>query len=467
MSVARAPDRWRLYRLALREVAGSLPRSLRRIARLPRLRAPRPQRLLFAPQDLRTADPTVAQDLASGHVALAGAAAPTYGASPFAIEPPSEPWAEALWGFGWLRHFRTLRDPELRALARTLVVDAVRRHRGALGQGPARRTGVVARRLISFLCQSPIVLAGADHGDYQIFLRAIGGAVAALERDLAISEDAGDRLAAAIALAYAALCCSGLENRLGRATRVLSAELDRQILPDGGHASRHPGLLVEILLDLLPLRLLYMSRGVEPPEAMTRAIARMMPMLRHLRHAGGGEIGLFNGMGRTAIDHVATLLSYDLTQAPAPDGTGPSGYVRLQAVSTTVLADVGSAPPLALSGAAHAGALSFELSAGSDRIVVNRGAPRGRPELRDAARHTAAHSTLEYAGTSSATFLHEVEGPVARWLARRLGPAMLSAPRAEHQAAVEPDGSLSVTARHDGYLARFGIVHERRLRLDP
>ena len=44
----------------------------------------------------------------------------------------------------------------------------------------------------------------------------------------------------------------------------LAAELERQILPDGGHSSRNPSILVELLLDLLPLRQCFAARG-QPP----------------------------------------------------------------------------------------------------------------------------------------------------------------------------------------------------------
>ena len=51
---------------------------------------------------------------------------------------------------------------------------------------------------------------------------------------------------------------------------------------------------------------------------------------------------------------------------------------------------------------AHAGTLSMELSVGRDRMIVNCGAfPAGRPEWRDAARATAAHSTLVIADLNS------------------------------------------------------------------
>ena len=59
---------------------------------------------------------------------------------------------------------------------------------------------------------------------------------------------------ALIALTYAALCMAGQARHLRTAVKQLVAEIERQILPDGGHVSRNPGALIELLLDLLPLR---------------------------------------------------------------------------------------------------------------------------------------------------------------------------------------------------------------------
>ncbi len=46
--------------------------------------------LLFAPHDLRTADPTTASDIYSGYYIFAGRTLKTQGDSPFDYEPPSE-----------------------------------------------------------------------------------------------------------------------------------------------------------------------------------------------------------------------------------------------------------------------------------------------------------------------------------------------------------------------------------------
>src|SRR5262249_18014173 len=50
------------------------------------------ERLVIAPQDLRTADPTRASEIYGGRFALAGKIVVCDGRSPFEMMPPSEEW---------------------------------------------------------------------------------------------------------------------------------------------------------------------------------------------------------------------------------------------------------------------------------------------------------------------------------------------------------------------------------------
>ena len=461
------PDRWRLYRLALREAALAARGSLARGASWLRVGTPAPDRLLFAPQDLRTADPTVASDIYAGFFVFSGRAITTGGRSPFDYEPPTRAWGEAFYGFGWLRHLRAAGTALAHANARSLVDEFM-----ALGNGGhplARETHVTARRLISFISQSPLILDGADHAFYQRFLKAIGRHVRDLERALRSEPLPYRRLTASVALCYAGLCCEGLEGSLQRATRLLARDLDRQVLPDGGHASRNPRILIDLLFDLLPLRQMYASREVDTPAELLNAIDRMLPMVRLFRH-GDGTLSHFNGMGVTAADHLATLLTYDDMRSRAIHHAPHSGYERLEAGRSLVVADVGPVPDLALSAEAGAGCLSFEFSSGPTRIIVNCGLPRHASEaVSEAARTTPAHSTATLDGASSCRFLAVgglwLERLVAQWLLRRLGPVALDGPREVRAERGERDQVLMLDASHDGYLRRFGVTHERRWRL--
>lgn len=422
---------------------------------LSRLWPGRTDRLIIAPHDLRTADATRAAEIYAGRFVFAGKIVTCHGRSIFDLEPPSEDWEAALLGFGWLRHLRAADTALTRANARSLVDDWISNQ--ARKRPLERRADVRARRVISLLSQAPLVLGDTDGKFYRKYLRGLAREIRYL-RHSTHENDGVPRLQVLIALCYASLCLANQARNIKSATRRLSDELQRQILPDGGHISRNPGALVELLSDLLPLRQTFAARNIAPPPALLNAIDRMMPMLRFFRH-GDGSFALFNGMSTAPSDLVATLLAYDDTRGVPMASMPHTGFQRLDAGNMTLIIDTGPPPPASVSQDAHAGCLSFELSSGVSRIVVNCGMPNtGRDNWRPFARSTAAHSTLTYRDTSSCQF---VELSAMKRLLR--GAPVTSGPgNVESYREAIPDGDV-LTASHDGYLSRFGVIHRRVL----
>ena len=414
-----------------------------------------PERLLIAPQDIRTSDPTIAEDIYSGYFAFAGRIVNAHGRSPFDLDPPSPAWSRGLLGFGWLRHLRAADTALARANARALVDDFI--SHDARSSDTANEPKVAARRLISLLSQSPAILDGTDRAFYRRFMKYLAQSQVRLQRQFDGGPPADARLPAALALAFYALCAKVTPRAQRRATRRLTREIAAQILPDGGHVSRNPRPIADLLLDFLPLRQAYAARGLDVPQALMNAIDRMMPALRMFRH-GDGTLALFNGMGVTAPDTLAIALAYDDAHAAATGNARYSAYQRLEAAGLVAIMDAGVPPARQFSGEAHAGCLAFELSDGDQRLIVNCGAPDpARVEMRLAARSTAAHSTLAIADTSSCQLAADaglqalIEGQIL------LGPRNVTVERGE-------DGEKTlVTATHDGYAASFGLLHTRKL----
>jgi uncharacterized heparinase superfamily protein len=443
-------------------VRGAARRLLGRILTHPIVQWPfsfgKPDRLVIAPQDLRTTDATRASEIYAGRFAFAGKVVVCEARSPFEGKPPSDDWAAALHGFGWLRHLRAAESGITRANARALVDEWITLNSA---QDPiAWRPDVMARRVLSWLSQAPLVIDESDVRFYRRFLRSLSRQVRQLRHARSEARDGVPRLQVAIALAAATLCMAGQQRHIRSASRRLSDELARQILPDGGHISRNPGALIELLIDLLPLRTLFTSRNMAPPPALLNAIDRMMPMLRFFRH-GDGNFALFNGMGPTSADVVSTILVYDDARGAPLSSATHSGYERIEAGGTLLLMDAGRGPPLAVSQEAHAGCLSFELSVKQQRLVVNCGLPGvGRETWRQVARATAAHSTVTFNDTSSCRFIEA--SSVRRMLD---GVPMVAGPR---QVAVAREQDVSrtlVRASHDGYADIFNVVHHRAVAL--
>jgi uncharacterized heparinase superfamily protein len=264
------------------------------------------------------------------------------------------------------------------------------------------------------------------------------------------------RLTALVALCYVTLATQGPVKQLRRTARRLAVELDRQILPDGGHIGRNPAVLLDLLVDLLPLRQLFASQGMDPPQELLNAVDRIGPMLRLFRH-GDGTLALFNGVARTPTDVLATVLAYQDVRAQPMENASHSGFQRVQADRSLLIMDVGAAPPQDYSGHAHAGCLSFEFSEGMQKILVNCGAPPpGFDQYREAARTTAAHSTLVVGETSSCSF-----APSARMQWPR-GAPIIAGPRDVPCTRETQERGTLLAASHDGYSA-LGLRHDRSI----
>ncbi|PBB34383.1 MULTISPECIES: heparinase II/III family protein [unclassified Mesorhizobium] len=417
-----------------------------------------PERVLIAPPDLKLADPQIALEIYYGRYPLSGHMVETGGKSPFQINVPNRGWQKSLHGFRWLRHMRAAGTELAAANARALVSDWIVMHGNQIS-GVAWEPGTTAKRVIAWLQHSSVVLQGAEFPFYRAFLKSLAMQIRYLRSMAREMPDGKDRLRARIALAFSTLSLPAPASALRAATRNLAEELDHQILPDGGHISRNPMTVLELLADLLPLRQTYANQAEAPPPALINAIDRMLPALRFFRHQDG-SLARFNGMGATIHDRIATILRHDDTVGAPLLHAPHSGYERLSMGGVTVIADTGLPPPVDISNAAHAGCLAFELSSGRQHFIVNAGIDTyGAAEFRPLARATAAHSTATVNDTSSARFSHSLR------VSDLLGSPLIGGPQHVPCKRIDQKGVQGFVARHDGYAARFGLLHERELKL--
>jgi uncharacterized heparinase superfamily protein len=442
----------RLLYLYLREGWRRFSRRLS-LARLSVLRfaGSTPDRLIVAPTDLRAIDPFVAEEILQGRYPLGGRVLDTEGESPFEIDLPSRAFAMKLHSFGWLRHLRAVRDEAGFGRLRQIIDDWIATHGRNIG-GISWEAEVVAQRTIAWLSHSPVVLRNAERGFYRRFLKSLAFQVRYLRHIAVTVLDGEARLRVRMALAMASVSMPASASAIRKASRHLDLELDRQFLPDGGHFSRNPGAGLELLLDLLPLRQTYVNLGHDVPSRLIPCIDRVYPALRFFRHQGG-ELALFNGASSVLAHELASVLRYDETAGEPFHSLPHMHYERLSLGDTAIIMDTGRPLSIDLSRTAHAGCLSFEMSSGRNRFIINSGAPKFAGErFRQIARTTAAHSTVTVNDTSSCRFSKS----------QFFGPIMTSGlSRVDVERRDEPGRFESVKASHDGYLAPFGLIHGR------
>jgi uncharacterized heparinase superfamily protein len=417
----------------------------RRMARLPSISMARiPDAPALPVRDPWPGDPVRGANLLKGELELAGTTT-TLRPGVFGDANAAPLMRVMAHGFTWLRDLRALGTDAARMRARQLVTDWMQ---GAGNDPIAHRPDVAGARIAAWLGHYDFFAASADDGFRQRLMARLVSDARSLAAALPPEELDERALTALKGLIAAAVALPDRAGFLGRATKVLAQELARQILPDGCHCERSPAQLLAALQDLTEIRALLQVAQVSPPLALAAAIERMAPALRALRHGDGG-LALFNG----TKEEGATLVDLALTQAGragrAPAVLADGGFHRLQAGRSVLIMDCGAPAPPKIDRFAHAGTLSFELSIGRDRLIVNCGAaPAAGVEWRDATRATAAHSTLVIADTSSSEL--KPEG-----LGRR--PENVEVQRQE------ANGAHWLEASHDGWRKSFGALHRRRL----
>ncbi len=362
----------------------------------------------------------------------------------------SDVWLAELHGFDWLRDLRALGGDAARKRARELVDDWLTRQ--ANWHEIAWRPDVLACRIAAWLGQHDFFCASADDVYRRQYLASLTRQARHLSRVLPGGVEGAGLVVAAKGLILAGLALPGHAGWVSQGLRVLERACARQILADGGHISRNPGIHAAVLRHLVDTRSALLAAQQEVPGFLMAAIDRTAPFLRMLRHHDGG-LALFNGSGEGQGWLFDMLLSQSDSRGRPPASAPHSGFERIVANRTVLIVDTGSPPPGAPTAPAHAGALAMEISVGRERLIVNCG---GRPAVREpwsqVQRASAAHSTMIVDDTNSAELY--ADGTTGR--------------RPEHIVVErnDTDGNNWLTASHDGYASIFGLVHQRRLFVD-
>lgn len=418
-----------------------------------------PKSLKIAPHNLKTADPIIAQEFYGGRYSLGGEVINVNGKSPFIIKTENEDWLKELHSFTWLLHFSENSNSISDSHARVLVQDWIE-----LSATPSTKwvwdIETTAKRLISLLCHSIILLSKPDPNFHHLLMRSLGKHIKVLRRHLVDAPEGMPLLLTTIALSYASVTFTGTSSSLAPFNDKLAKELQKQILPDGGHISRNPAVIPEILSLILSLKQAFDAAAMAPPKELVMAIERMFPAMRFFVHADG-SLARFNGCGVTQAGLLATLFRYDEIMGKPVNDAVNSGYQKAEVGASKLIMDTGTPPIGEPSNEAHCGTLSFEFSQASSSLIVNCGKPQfTKPEASQVWRTSNAHSTAILNNTSMAKF--ENPGTAGRAISGQIFARTFNT----ETSRTDSETASTIIAAHDGYVREFGIRHQRTLTLD-
>ena len=372
----------------------------------------------------------------------------------FAALGVGNPAADSLQGFSWLRDLSAAASREKGArVAEALAGRWLLAHGTRVDE--SWRPDLWGERILYWMAYAPYILSSRDSGYRSALLNTLVRGARHLDANADKALPGLDRITAWAGLVAAGLLVQGGVPRVARGESGLARALSTAQFEDGGLISRTPAQQALLVDRLALLRAAYFAAKQSLPDTIEAAAAAALAAL-HGVTMGDGTLSSWQGgnPGDPAKLH-ALVEGCGLRARPLRQARG-WGYHRMSALGTVIVIDAAPPPPPKMASAGCASTLAFEMSDGSQRLVINCGGP-GRlptalsPDLAEGLRTTAAHSTLIISDTNSTAILPD--GSLGK------GVEDVSVDRSE-------DNDCSrLEATHDGYVRGFGLIHKRSLML--
>jgi uncharacterized heparinase superfamily protein len=427
-------------------------------------------RLLATVQNPLTGDKVAGTALRAGHFLVHGLKLPVaqtdFGGAA-RLTPPVE---RVVHGFHWLADLEAAAPREQVApVAEKILLAwlaANPRAPSRPGKGAAWSVAAAGTRTLNWLVHAPLILSSPDKAQRARILQAIGETSAWLDRNVSRAEDRLGEVAG-----WCAITAAGLLLTEGRARRLygeagLITALGELIGDDGGVLSRSPLDQMEAIALLTRLRACYRATRRDPPVALDTVLGLLAPPLLALTHGDGG-LAAWQGGWAVAADQVSGLIAASGVRTRPLRDVRQWGYQRVLARKSVLLFDA-APPPLARHARfGCASTLAFELSHQGQRLIVNCGgaaAAGGQMPVRleQGLRATAAHSTLVLDDANSTAVL--INGKLGAGVAEvEVDRRSLEGEQNDGERAGRSWGATRLEASHDGYAARYGLIHRRIL----
>ena len=373
---------------------------------------------------------------------------------------------KSIHSFDWLYDLRAINSTKSRKIAIAWVLEWVARYGG--GKGPGWTIEIASKRLISLVENNDLFkeLPFGGNEPHELLLVQVRRIISRTLKLLSILKPITfrhrDLFFLSAANFYGEYYKGTNKKVLGQYLQAVGRKSKALINKFGEVKSRNPEELLEIFGYLEKLRNYGQQLsvyGCGEGSFVDISIKNAARTLKALRFENGRLITAMGSDGGT--DPLLNLLSsVDYPNVLNKDGIYMGFYV-MKTNNVKIIVDVQSPPKIDSFGSAHAGLLSFELSSGLRKIIVNCGSGhRHDSYIQRQNRSTYAHSTLELSDQSQAEF-HPI------W-PRSLRPAdrMFSMTRKKTKIISELDNDLKVlAAEHSCYESRFELVHRRQFKL--
>ena len=409
-----------------------------------------PRELLGTPPELLNGDASVGQAILAGLLPFQGRRCNFVSFRDLANQA-NEQWLALIHSFKWLSDLHSVGSSDASTRGQELIAQWMDIYNK--WDEFCWRPDILGARLANWTTHFAFLSATANQQFLNKSLFELGRQSRHLSRSVLRGPPGHPRITALKGLIYAGISLPQSEKYLVLGMDGLENQLACQLYPDGGHVSRNPKIQMDFLRDLLGIRAALLTAYFIAPNWLNQAISRMASMLQGMRMGDGG-LARFNGAGSEEPREIGKLLSKVKLRGKAPSAYLHSGFYRLETGKTILIMDAGAPPTRGENKWGHAGTLSFELSVGRERLIVNCGATNFMGEdWRQVLRSTAAHSTVSVDDVNSSEL--STPGEFNR------------KPINVHCSRKEIRGKAVIEARSSGYSEIFDLIHQRIIMMSP
>ncbi len=310
---------------------------------------------------------------------------------------------------------------------------------------------ILSKRVIAWISNSKITYDGLDDKYKKSFNEIVCKQVNHLMNEIGRSLDLNDKMIGCTALTMSGIAYKNnrfLEYGLVLLKKIINSSFDSNYFPK----SRNIRQMVFYLKYFILIRELLKDSLNDIPEYLNEIIFYLGKSYAFfwgsLKHSL-----LFNGninSDNSDFDKYLNLFRYKFKN----DKFSISGYTILKNKNVVLAMDTGSNPDKNFSENYQSGPLSFEFFYKDKKLITNSGYFQDPAhQLNRISKSTAAHSTLILDNSS-----------VSSYEKNKKGPSIISKGfRTFDNEVVNEKNYWKLKCSHDGYLSKYGVIHQRNL----
>ena len=315
---------------------------------------------------------------------------------------------------------------------------------------------LTSKRIISWLSNHQLTYEDSDE-EYRIrFDQCVKKQTNHLLNELSNSNEFENKMIGCAAIILTGLAYKDnknyLNNGLNLLKKIIKSSLDNQAFPK----SRSITQLSFYLKYFIIIREWFKESQNTVPEYIDETIYYLGLNYAFIWQNINHDI-LFNGnylSNNSEFDHYLKRFGYKFKN----ENKEVAGYAILKNKKIVLVMDIGASPNKTFSNNYQSGALSFEIISNGKKLISNSGYfPNTQNKLHKISKSTALQSTLIIEDYSSCSFkkIKKSNFVIDKGL------------KITNKNIVSEDNYWKISAAHDGYLQKFGSIHEREVEFYP